>query len=180
MGKNITEKHNIALLRIQTPSDCLDSFPARHNSHTAHSCGCFWAGHPVVMIGLSKHPSSLSRDKALAVFPSLRCRKERLLPQITPLQAFYLLPPAPDCEVELASCGHKLSNIPFFQFPGGESHQRKLEASSSSLPILIRVLSIQSSAGVPAEGAQLSSKRKGPASSQGEAQSPGSRGIPLC
>lgn len=150
---------NIALLRIQNPFDCLDFLPSWHNSHTAHSCGCFWAGHPLMMIDLSKHPSSLSREKALAASPSLWCRKDGLFPQISPLQAFYLLPPAPNCEVGLASCGLKLSNIPFFQFPGGENHQRKLEASSSWLPILIRVLSIQSSAGVAAEVAQLSSNR---------------------
>lgn len=178
--KKKTLRNNIALLRIQNPLDCLDFFPSWGNSHTAHSCGCFWAVHSLEMIGLSMHPSSLGRDKALAASPSLWCRRDGLFPQISPLPAFYLLPPTPNCEVGLASCGLKLSNIPSFQFPGGENHQRKLEASSSSLPILIRVLSIQSSAGVAAEVAQLSSNRKGPASSQREAQSPGSRGIPLC
>jgi len=48
----------------------------------------------------------------------------------------------------------------FLQFPRGESHQdSKLEASSSSpLPILMRVFSIQSLTGVAAEVTQSSTQ----------------------
>lgn len=177
--------HMIAVVQIQTallvPICHPSSFWSSSSSFPCTLCSCFPQAKGSSCDTQFKQASFLTMEsQGTGNIPFIVVLGGDSIPPHYTTQTFSCCHPTPKREIGLARCGGKLSNIPLSFSFARERSQKKLEVPSiSSLPILMRMFSIQSLTGVAAEVTELNSNRKGPASCREDAQSPGSRGIPL-